>query len=415
MIKQLKRNIQFLLVSILGITLLVIFTIFGLIEYNQINNHNNQILDSTLYNHPIDNSSVFGESRLDNNYHPSTFLAEYLPLSNQYVATSTNWNIDAQTFDQLMSAAMRHPDIQGTILKNTIQFKKDVTTSRTRIAFLDLSSTHSTIRSLVLNLILLFILSIVVLTALAWYLSKKLVKPVEDSLIKQKQFIADASHELKNPLTILSNNNTILKNNPDAIISSQLHWIEAQENEINRMSTLVHDLLYLAQGDSEHYQFEKSEVNLTTTLNQVILDFEPLYFEQNRELITKKIDPNIIIWGHQESLIKLLRLLLDNALRYSYQQTPTVITLDNHTLTISNQAETLSLEQIKHLFDRFYRVDTSRSEDGYGLGLAIAKEIADDHHAKIKVTSQNQEVTFQLQFIDTLHKGQRSPSDAHKS
>ena len=121
-----------------------------------------------------------------------------------------------------------------------------------------------------------------------------------------------------------------------------------------------------------------------------------------------------IILGDLESLTKLIRILLDNAIKYSYENSITTISLKNNILTITNPADTLNKDQRDHLFDRFYRIDESRSKEGYGLGLAIAKDIAQKHNAKIKVTSNNQEVTFSINFDGSLDKDQKSPSDDQK-
>lgn len=411
MIKRLKRNIQLLLISILGTTLLFVFTIFGFIEYYQLTTQNEIALNGTLYNIPTQDSVIFGQSR---NVHPNTFVAEYLPISDQFIASSTNWNIDSETFNTLMNEALSSSLVQGKILNNTVEFKKDINSLRTKIAFIDLRPTQNTFRSFVFTLVSLFLASFLVLTVLTIYLSKKLVKPVEDSMQQQKQFIADASHELKNPLTILGNNVTILKNNMDQPISTQMKWIESQESEITRMSGLVHQLLYLAQGDSEHYQLERNTIDLNHLVKQVILDYEPLFFEHKRQLEVSELESKSIILGDLESLTKLIRILLDNAIKYSYENSITTISLKNNILTITNPADTLNKDQRDHLFDRFYRIDESRSKEGYGLGLAIAKDIAQKHNAKIKVTSNNQEVTFSINFDGSLDKDQKSPSDDQK-
>ena len=200
----------------------------------------------------------------------------------------------------------------------------------------------------------------------------------------------------------------------DQPISTQMKWIESQESEITRMSGLVHQLLYLAQGDSEHYQLERNTIDLNHLMKQVILDYEPLFFEHKRQLEVSELESKSIILGDLESLTKLIRILLDNAIKYSYENSITTISLKNNILTITNPADTLNKDQRDHLFDRFYRIDESRSKEGYGLGLAIAKDIAQKHNAKIKVTSNNQEVTFSINFDGSLDKDQKSPSDDQK-
>lgn len=393
MIKTLKRNIQILLISIIGFTLLLVFVVFGLININQINTENNQAINGTLYNIPSEESVVFGQSR---SIHPHTFLAEYLPFSEQFIAISTNWNIDSETFNALMQEALTNPEIEGKILNNSVQFKKDVNSSRTRIAFMDLRPTQSSINQLVLTLLILFLLSLIILIVLSVYLSKKLTKPVETSLLKQKQFVADASHELKTPLTILSNHISILKSHPDDPISSQMNWINAQENEINVMNDLVSQLLYLTKHDQEELEIKKEKINLSDIVTQVALDFDPIFYEQNRQLDFNQIEPNVFCLGNIDSIKRLIKILLENALKYSFEKSTTTLILNQDKLLVTNPAHTLTTDQIDQLFDRFYRTDPSRCETGHGLGLAIAKEIVENHQGKIKVTSSNDEVTFEI-------------------
>lgn len=411
MIKKLKRNIQLLLISILGITIVGVFVTMGVIENTKIIQRNQQALNSTLYNLPVDSSSVFGEQYSANYFYPNTFLAEYLPASNQFVANTSNWAMDNDTFILLMQEALNNPEEQGTILNETVEFKKDTNALRTRIAFLDLSESKALQHSLWINLIGLLSISLIILGLLSYYLSNKLIKPIEDSLSKQKQFIADASHELKNPLTILANNTTILKNNRNQTIDSQINWIESQEVEISRMNKLVHHLLYLAQSDSEHYQLTKTKLNLTKLVQEACLSYDSLFFEKDKQLVIDNLDQGIYIWANKESLHSLLGILLDNALKYSHERSETHLSLKKNVLTLSNYANDLSQEQLEHLFDRFYRTDFSRSKEGFGLGLAIAYEIIQDQGGQIKVTSKNGVVTFTLQFSDKLHKDQKLPSD----
>lgn len=276
-----------------------------------------------------------------------------------------------------------------------------------RIAVTDFSSEIKNLNNLLILLILLFFVLSTVIILFSKYFVKKSIQPVSDAITSQRQFISDASHELKTPLTVIINNvgniqKAISKN------SIQLENIELLKKNINgidemseRMKHLTQDLLDLSR--LENWQDRKEQMDkivLSDIATKECLYFEPLFFENNKEL-DYDIEDNISILGDANKIKDLISILLENAMKYSLSHT--TLTLNKRkksiVLSVENDVEKeLSKEDTVNIFKRFYRLDESHSGSGYGLGLPIAKEIVLMHKGEIKVVSKSKKVCFEVYF-----------------
>ena len=276
-----------------------------------------------------------------------------------------------------------------------------------RIAVTDFSSEIKNLNNLLILLILLFFVLSTVIILFSKYFVKKSIQPVSDAITSQRQFISDASHELKTPLTVIINNvgniqKAISKN------SIQLENMELLKKNINgidemseRMKHLTQDLLDLSR--LENWQDRKEQMGkivLSDIANKECLYFEPLFFENNKEL-DYNIEDNISVLGDANKIKDLISILLENAMKYSLSHT--TLTLNKRkksiVLSVENDVEKeLSKEDTVNIFKRFYRLDESHSGSGYGLGLPIAKEIVLMHKGEIKVVSKSKKVCFEVYF-----------------
>lgn len=276
-----------------------------------------------------------------------------------------------------------------------------------RIAVTDFSSEIKNLNNLLILLILLFFVLSTVIILFSKYFVKKSIQPVSDAITSQRQFVSDASHELKTPLTVIINNvgniqKAISKN------SIQLENIELLKKNINgidemseRMKHLTQDLLDLSR--LENWQDRKEQMDkivLSDIATKECLYFEPLFFENNKEL-DYDIEDNISILGDANKIKDLISILLENAMKYSLSHT--TLTLNKRkksiVLSVENDVEKeLSKEDTVNIFKRFYRLDESHSGSGYGLGLPIAKEIVLMHKGEIKVVSKSKKVCFEVYF-----------------
>ena len=225
-------------------------------------------------------------------------------------------------------------------------------------------------------------------------LSSLALRPAAAAWEQQRRFVADASHELKTPLTVILTNTGILLSHTGDPIAKQQKWVEYIRDEAQRMRTLVEDLLFLAKNDGERTgELQPEPVALTELVWSALLPFEPVAFEQGVELVSD-VEERIGIIGRADQLRRLVAILLDNAVKYAGPGGKVVLRLElgeknGVRLTVNNTGAPIPPEHLPHLFERFYRADDSRARasGGYGLGLSIAKSIVDKHRGTIAVTS----------------------------
>ena len=251
--------------------------------------------------------------------------------------------------------------------------------------------------SLILSLevsILLFILLEIIIFVISKLITNWIIKPVLESFLKQKTFIADASHELKTPLSVIIASSEALED------SGEKKWLNNIKNEANRMNLLITNLLELAATENvETFKFE--EVNLSKIIELSVLTFEGKAFENNIKL-NYDINDNIILRVDESSMKQLVEILLDNAIKHSYKNETINISLketnNNIELLVQNKGDEIPKDEEEKIFERFYRIDKSRNrkENRYGLGLAIAKNIVVNHNGKISASSLNNITTFKV-------------------
>lgn len=242
--------------------------------------------------------------------------------------------------------------------------------------------------------------SCLLLSLLAWLLIRRMVRPVEDAFNRQKQFVSDASHELKTPLAVISANAEVLEQ--DIGENEYLGYIRS---EIRRTDSLVNNLLTLARLDKGAAETAMKPFDLSHALLDVTLPFESTVFEAGKTMETD-IPDGISCTGSEEQIKQLAVILLSNALKYSDEGGKIEVSLrargKQREIRVFNTGSTISPEDREHIFDRFWRADPAhgRETGGHGLGLAIAKTIADAHHGKIAVESRE---GFGTAFTVTLN------------
>lgn len=231
--------------------------------------------------------------------------------------------------------------------------------------------------------------SVILLSAAAYFLSGLIVKPIKDTFEKQKQFISDASHELKTPLTVISTNADVLSGE-----IGDNKWLNYIHDQINRMNVLVNDLLDLSRLENKTSNFIKTEFDLSQAVTNAALPFECQAFESNKNFVLN-IDDGITVMGSEQHIKQMAGIFIDNALKYSKDGGTVRVSLSKDdgkaVLSVYNTGAGVKDSEKNRLFERFYRSDESRNRTtgGYGLGLAIAKSIIDKH--KFKITVENEE------------------------
>lgn len=276
-----------------------------------------------------------------------------------------------------------------------------------RIAVTDFSNEIKSLQRLSVLLTALFFILSSIIILFSRYFVKKSIRPVSDAIISQRRFISDASHELKTPLTVIISNIENLKKllSKESFNTSSITLFKKNINGIDEMSIrmkhLTEDLLNLSR--LENWQDRKEQMNqiaLSDIATKECLYFEPLFFESSKSL-EYTIEDDIFILGDAGKIKDLISILLENALKYSVSHTNLILNRqkNNIILSIENDIEKeLSKEDTVNIFKRFFRLDSSHSGTGYGLGLPIAKEIVLMHKGEIKVSSKDKKVCFLVSF-----------------
>ena len=307
--------------------------------------------------------------------------------------------ITEETLAQAVTAALDSDTDQGVLRDLDLRYLRAVTGGKLRIAFADMGWERTNLNHQLFTSLLVLAAALVCFFLISLFLARWAVRPIEKSWQQQRQFVADASHELKTPLTVLLADADILLSHPDQTIESQRKWVEYIQDEARRMKGLVEDLLFLARSDSAAAKDQvRQPVVLSDLCWNCMLSFEPVAFERGAQL-NGDIDPEIRVLGDEGQLHRLVAILLDNACKYCGPEGVVDLSLkrggDRAVLTVRNTGDPIPPEALPHLFERFYRLDSARAREtgGYGLGLAIASSVAERHKGKISVTSTAAEGT----------------------
>lgn len=295
---------------------------------------------------------------------------------------------DREFLENLIDKALKSQKNFGVLKKYKLRYYRMDDLINHCIVFADMSSELTTLNHLLKTCLLIGITGFLLFLAISIWLSGWSVRPVEHAWKQQKQFVADASHELKTPLTVILTSVQLAKNG-----ENQNQMLDHIQTMAGQMKGLLEQLLWLARADDGKIQEGKEAVDLSLETNEAALPYEPVFFEHGLELETE-IAEGIQCMAIPTQWKRLVEIFLDNALKYSSPAGKTRLTLekirtDHCRLTVANQGEPIEEEQLKSLFDRFYRADPSRNRDGgFGLGLSIAKSIVHAHGGRIWAESK---------------------------
>ena len=226
---------------------------------------------------------------------------------------------------------------------------------------------------------------------LSYFMANVAIKPVKEAWEGQKRFIADASHDMKTPLTVILANTEIIKSLGSNAEESE-KWLLSTKSEAERMRRLVDSMLELSSTEVSDEKIVLCETNLSEISERTVLQMEAIAFEKNT-VIESNIAKNISIKGNEDKLSRLLHILIDNGIKYSMPNSRLLVTLEREKrfarLSVTNEGSYINEDDIPRLFERFYRGDKARSGGGFGLGLAIAKNITESMGGTI--TAENRE------------------------
>lgn len=262
---------------------------------------------------------------------------------------------------------------------------------------------HSVV-NLVLVLLAVWVGAMLLFLLISIKLSAVAARPMEEAMQREKQFVADASHDLKTPLSVILANNSILMENPENKVGDLRRWLDSTQEAAKRMQKLIAEMLTLADVERQDVPLVREKVDLANIAMKADLELESVAFEKNVTL-EDDLPDRCMVTGNADYLMRIVMSLLENALKYEPSGGRVSIHLTQSkkktVLSVCNQGSRIADEDLPHVFDRFYRSDKSRtnSAGSFGLGLAITKEMVERLGGTISVTSSQEEGTvFSVTF-----------------
>lgn len=257
------------------------------------------------------------------------------------------------------------------------------------IIFVDCRQEISTVKNFAKNSFGISSIGLVAVFVLVVFFSKLVFRPVAESYKKQKQFITDASHELKTPLTIIDANTEILE-----MDHGESQWTKSIHNQVRRLTSMTQQLITLSKLDEGEVNGEKTRFSLSDALIECVQPFETPALMQKKQIETD-IAEGIFLTGEEKTIRQLFDILLDNAVKYSTEDSSIRVhlyTKGNKTiLTVWNETEPIPQGNLNQVFERFYRLDEARNSEkgGSGIGLSVAKAVVSAHKGKISAFSED--------------------------
>ena len=306
--------------------------------------------------------------------------------NGKYLNTENNDDMNAETAQNYITKILEENIDTGMV--NSYQFYQTSKPNGTLMVFTDKSYEMDMLRQLKRTTVIIGSIALVILSVLAYFLSKRSIQPIKTAFDKQKQFVSDASHELKTPLTVISANADVLEGE-----IGDNKWLKYIKAQTDRLSVLVNDLLNLTRLENNNSELERKYFNLSKAIINTALPFECQAFENNKKFEVN-VDEDVMLSGSEKHIKQMAAIFIDNALKYSNEGGTVRVTLkkvgDRKMFSVYNTGDGLKEEETEKIFERFYRSDQSRNRatGGYGLGLAIAKSIIDKHKFKIHIMNQ---------------------------
>lgn len=399
MIQALRRKFVLINMTIVTLMLCVIFSMMYYFTQSDLENKSVAMMRSIAAD-PVGQGSPteqVHEVRLP-------YFTLQLGHEKEIIATGGGYyDLSNQQFLQHVAQdALRSHEPVGVLEEYGLRYCRVVTPGNQLLVFADMTSEQATLQNLVRSCVLVGVVSFLTFLGLSVLLAKWAVRPVEQAWKEQKQFVADASHELKTPLTVITTN---------AELMQQQGLDEESRERLNgnvlsmarHMRTLLEQMLELAKGDHQESQAQYEDVDLGELVDQETMSYEVVFFEQGLALDSRG-EEHVTVRGNQVELRQVVDILLDNARKYSNPGGKTVVELRlagrrKCVLSVANPGPEIPPEDLAHIFQRFYRIDRARTRTGsFGLGLAIAQSIVLRHRGRIWAQSCQGVNTFSVEL-----------------
>ncbi len=428
MLDRLKR--KFILLTMVSLTILLAAIVAGMniINYNSVISDADETLEMLSQNNGrmpriideemsefMEESLGFNDEDVDAGELPqwmskdraeeTRFFSVYVDETSGNACTYTAYldkiyAVDEDTAIEYAEEAIDSGDTSGFIN----EFRYIITTSSNglQITFMDCSRTMEQFKAFLLASIVMSLIGLAVIFIFVWYFAGRIVRPVAESYEKQKQFITDAGHEIKTPLTIIKANIDVMKmdiedaeeeGNMDSISTDLNESLDDIVGQVDRLTTLTNNLVYLSRMEEAENTLTLTEVPISDIVSETADSFKAVAQERGKTLDIQ-VQPLLSMQGSNKELEKLVSILVENALKYSVEGGTIEVSLReegrNIELEVSNKTPNpINPEDLEHVFERFYRADKSRNSaiGGHGIGLSMASAIVAAHRGKIRANN----------------------------
>ena len=307
---------------------------------------------------------------------------------------------DREYLQEIVNLVLNTDEESGRLQEYDLRYLKSVSPRGLTIVFADTTTERATLQQLLYSSGAIFLVAMVVFFGVSVLLSNWVIKPVARAWDQQRQFVADASHELKTPLSVIMANAELMQSD-DLAEEDRRSYSGNILGVTYQMRSLVENMLEMARVDNG-VKMDFESLDLSELVSDAVLSFQLLYEEQGMGLRCAAPE-GVRIQGSEQHLYQVMDVLLDNALKYSTPGGMVAVELASHgrscILSVASPGEAISDEDLKNIFKRFYRADKARAMNGsYGLGLSIAEAIVDAHRGKIWAQSEGRYNTFFVQL-----------------
>ena len=304
----------------------------------------------------------------------------------QSVDKSRLVSIDEATLKEIALRIAKGNTVYGW--EGSLRYQISRSDTETMIVLIDANSEVQQNTRLFMVTLTVFILCILVVYVLVRLASNRAIRPFVENVERQQQFVSNASHEIKTPLAVLSANTDLL-----AMMGTDAKFVDSNKRQIKRLNSLVEQMLILSRYDEGEAAWTKEEVDLVAITKSIVEEFLPVLNEKGLQ-VEFTGEGQSIITANKTAMTELIRILMDNAMKYTVGTPIITVEAKSNGLAIGNETEPMTKEQVSQIFDRFYRVDSSRNRTtgGSGLGLSIAQKIAETNDVRLtaELTSETQ-------------------------
>ena len=394
MIKRLKNRFILLAVAAVGIIFFFIIGIINVVNQKITNDNLERVLTILLENEGEFPAEIL---EAEDRKYPifGTVLSRETPFETRYFTVTLDEEGDVITSNtsKIVSVNNIVAEIYAASLFEQEKFNGGIDYYRfgtvvlddgnILYVFIDYAKQLSVVDSFLKMSIIFGIIGLIAVYGLMVLLSRIVIKPVEESYSKQKSFITNASHDIKTPLTIISADTELVE-----MENGSSQWTNDIKDQVKRLTSLTNKLVFLSKMEEEDLTLDLLEVNNSSLLQDVVSHYEPLITASNKK-IEVDIENNILIKANEDKFNQMMYLLFDNAIKYSSDNATIKLGLKQSNkqieLTLENDVDFIEEGNHDELFDRFYRLDSSRNSNtgGHGIGLSVVKAIAISHKGKI--------------------------------